>query len=124
MDFYLGAPDPGWLARAGVRLFVSHRRPRTRKSLPKAAAPWALDSGGFSELSQHGRWTISPEEYAESVALPDVETPAARPSLATVAGTAVSESTDANDDAEADSAEQDEPPPPKPTKRPALRVVK
>ena len=64
------------------------------------------------------------EEYAESVALPDVETPAARPSLATVAGTAVSESTDANDDADAYSAGQDEPPPPKPTKRPALRVVK
>jgi len=67
MDFYLGAPDPGWLAKAGVRLFVSHRRLRTRKKLPVAIAPWALDSGGFSEINQHGKWTIGPEEYVDAV---------------------------------------------------------
>lgn len=67
MDFYLGVPDPGWLAKAAVPMFVSHRRLRTRKALPRALAPWALDSGGFSELSQHGHWTITPEEYVDAV---------------------------------------------------------
>jgi len=32
--------------------------PRLAK-LPRAREPWALDSGGFSELSLHGEWTIT-----------------------------------------------------------------
>ncbi|WMP16974.1 ClpXP protease specificity-enhancing factor [Thiothrix lacustris] len=65
-----------------------------------------------------------PEEYAESMVIPAAEVPTPRPSLATVAGAAVSSSDNsASDDGDND---QDEPPPspPKPTKRPALRVVK
>jgi len=61
--FLLGTHQPGWLARAGVPLFVSDVRLRTYKTLPRAAAPWAVDSGGFTELQQHGRWTIGPAEY-------------------------------------------------------------
>ena len=64
------------------------------------------------------------EEYAESMALATAEaaTPP-RPSLASVAGTTVSDSDTTN---EADDADDDEPPPPtKPTTRPSfLRVVK
>lgn len=63
MRFYLGTHQPHWLGTAGVPLFVSARRLRDRKSWPKAAAPWALDSGGFSELSLHGRWVTAPEDY-------------------------------------------------------------
>jgi hypothetical protein len=65
--FWLGTHQPGWLARAGVPLFVSDVRLRAYRRLPLAAAPWALDSGGFTELQRFGRWTISPAEYADRV---------------------------------------------------------
>jgi hypothetical protein len=32
--------------------------------LPRAHAPWALDSGGFTELSLLGRWSVPPAQYA------------------------------------------------------------
>lgn len=63
--FLLGTHQDGWLKRAGVPLFVSDTRLRQRKRLPRAAAPWAADSGGFSELKEHGRWTVTPAEYVE-----------------------------------------------------------
>ncbi|GAG16950.1 unnamed protein product, partial [marine sediment metagenome] len=65
--FYLGAHHTNWLATAGVPLFVSRRRLQDRKSFPRATTRWALDSGGFSELTLHGKWTITPEEYVEQV---------------------------------------------------------
>ena len=63
MQFYLGAHQPGWLARVGVPLFVSHRRLTGYARLPRARASWALDSGGFSELSMFGEWQTDPSEY-------------------------------------------------------------
>lgn len=48
-------------------LFVSARRLRDYRNLPRALGEWALDSGGFTELNLHGRWTISPQQYAEEV---------------------------------------------------------
>lgn len=63
-----------------------------------------------------------PEEYAEGMEAPEPEAPASSPvALATVAGTVVAGDAGSPD---GDSTGQDEPPPPKPTKRPALRVVK
>ncbi|WP_019901588.1 hypothetical protein [Salinispora arenicola] len=59
----LGTHQPGWLGKAGVPLFVSDTRLRVYKTLPRAAAPWACDSGGFTELQKFGRWTIGPREY-------------------------------------------------------------
>lgn len=68
MKFYLGTHQPAWLARPlGIRLLVSHRRLADRRSLPRAAVPWALVSGGFTELSTYGRWRISPLTYARAV---------------------------------------------------------
>ncbi len=67
MKFYLGFHHPHQLAHAGVPLFVSHRRLCGMKTLPRAVAPWALDSGGFTELTLHGRWTVSPRDYARAV---------------------------------------------------------
>jgi hypothetical protein len=52
---------------ADVPLFISRRRLARYKSLPRASTDWALDSGGFSELSLFGRWTITPEQYAAEV---------------------------------------------------------
>lgn len=65
--FLLGTHQPGWLATAGVPLFVSDRRLRVYKRLPVAVAPWALDSGGFTELQYFGRWTVTPQDYAGRV---------------------------------------------------------
>jgi hypothetical protein len=65
--FYLGTPQPGWLARVDVPLLVSHRTLRTRRAVPRALAPWALASGGFTDLTLHGGWQTSPREYAEAV---------------------------------------------------------
>lgn len=65
--FYLGTHQPGWLTRAGVPLFISDVRLRVYKTLPRAAAAWALDSGGFSELQYHGKWTVTPQEYITRV---------------------------------------------------------
>lgn len=35
--------------------------------MPRALGQWALDSGGFSELSMFGKWTVSPKQYIEGV---------------------------------------------------------
>jgi len=51
-----------------VPLFVSHRTLAPYKRLPRARAPWALDSGGFTELSTHGRWQTSTDAYIDAVA--------------------------------------------------------
>jgi hypothetical protein len=67
MKFWLGTHLPHWLNELDVPLFVSRRRLARRKALPRARGPWALDSGGFSELSLHGAWSISVDQYAAEV---------------------------------------------------------
>jgi hypothetical protein len=67
MLFLLGSHQPGWLGKARVPLCVSDRRLRVYRYLPRAAAPWVLDSGGFTELQKFGRWTVPPAEYAARV---------------------------------------------------------
>jgi hypothetical protein len=70
MIFYLTTHEPSWLwdGRADFPLFVSRRRLARLKTLHRAVVPWALDSGGFTELSSYGRWTISPHQYVAEVA--------------------------------------------------------
>lgn len=51
--FYLGTSEVRWLGQANVPLFISHRRLAPRKSFPRALTGWALDSGGFTELSMY-----------------------------------------------------------------------
>jgi hypothetical protein len=65
--FYLGTHMPHWLATVTVPLFVSHRRLAGRRTLPRAATRWALDSGGFTELSMHGDWTVPATDYVTAV---------------------------------------------------------
>ena len=67
MRFWLGTHMPGWLATVPVDLFVSHRRLAPRRSLPRALGPWALDSGGFTELHLFGGWRTSPADYVTAV---------------------------------------------------------
>jgi hypothetical protein len=65
--FFLGTHETSWLARLDVPLFVSHRRlARLQRHLPRARTGWALDSGGFTELSMHGRWVTEPVEYVDA----------------------------------------------------------
>jgi hypothetical protein len=67
VKFFLGTHMPGWLHAVEVPLFVSAIRMRKRKSHRPALRPWALDSGGFSQLTKHGRWTVGPEQYTDEV---------------------------------------------------------
>jgi hypothetical protein len=66
--FFLGTHETSWLGRTAVPLFISHRRLARRRGLPRALGPWALDSGGFTELSQFGAWRFTAAAYAEAVA--------------------------------------------------------
>lgn len=66
VTLFLGTHQPCWLARLAVPLFVSHRRLHARRHLPRACADWALDSGGFSELSLFGGWRTKPRNYARA----------------------------------------------------------
>lgn len=71
MRFFLGTHHPNHLwdpAATGVDLFVSHGQLRRYKTFKRATTAWACDSRGFTELSQHGRWTITAKEYAAALA--------------------------------------------------------
>lgn len=65
--FYLGTHEVAWLSKTSVPLFISRRRLAPRRSLPRALGPWSLDSGGFTEISLNGRFTVSPLGYAREV---------------------------------------------------------
>jgi len=65
--FLLGSHQPSWLELVDFPLFVSHHRLAGRRTLPRARTDWALDSGGFTALKDHGTWTIGPDEYIAAV---------------------------------------------------------
>jgi hypothetical protein len=74
MRFYLGTPEPSWLRRAvRLPLFVSRNRLVRLARLPRARTPWALDSGGFHQITAHGRWFIDAATYCADVARYDQE---------------------------------------------------
>lgn len=65
LDFYLGTHMPNWLTLTRVPLFVAIQRLTSRcRTLPRAIGRWALDSGGYSTLSVHGEWRMTPKDYA------------------------------------------------------------
>lgn len=66
--FYLGSHRPHWLANPHMPpLFVSaHTLAAYRRrgdDFPKAQARYAIDSGGFTELRDHGTWTLDDDTY-------------------------------------------------------------
>jgi hypothetical protein len=67
VKFYLGTHMPHWLGMVDVPLFVSHRRLAERTTLPEAIGLWALDSGGFTELSMFGEWRTTEAAYLAAV---------------------------------------------------------
>lgn len=75
MDFYTGCHHPGWLWDPGIDfpVFVSHRSLSRVRKLRPSTTSWALDSGAFTEISAHGEWQTTPEEYVDAVARYDRE---------------------------------------------------
>lgn len=75
LKFYLTTHKQGWLWRedTGVPLFVSHRRLLDAAHLHPATVPWALDSGGFTEVRDFGCHRTTPAEYVRAVARYDRE---------------------------------------------------
>lgn len=67
MIFYLGTHKPNWLRDVAIPLFVSRRMLSRWKRPPRACGPWALDSGGFSELEAYGEWRTTPAQYLSEV---------------------------------------------------------
>jgi hypothetical protein len=68
--FHLGTHRAGWLADPrfrGVPLFVSRANLAGMRRLPRALTSWAADSGGFTQLHLHGRWTITPAAYVDEL---------------------------------------------------------
>jgi len=67
--FWLGTHETSWLRKTPVPLFISHRRLAKRQTLPRAAGPWALDSGGFTELNNPPhRYVMTEDQYVATVA--------------------------------------------------------
>ena len=69
---FLGINTVAWLDRpelAGVPRCVSRNRLASYRGrrVPRSRGPVLLDSGGFSELKQHGRWRLGPAEYIGEV---------------------------------------------------------
>ncbi len=67
MIFYLGCYDLKWLRTQCVPLFISLRIFKKTRKWPVATCPWALDSGAFSEIAKHGRWTLPVKDYVSLV---------------------------------------------------------
>jgi hypothetical protein len=67
LTFYLGAPHANWLNRMRVPLFMSYNTLRRRGASLSPQVAFAIDSGGYTELQRHERWTTSPQEYAEDL---------------------------------------------------------
>ena len=67
MKFYLGTHHPHWLADSPMPLFISHRRLKDRRTLPRAQTCWALDSGAFSDITINGAFTTTPTDYINAI---------------------------------------------------------
>ncbi len=71
MRFYLGTHRPYWLwdrRFTDVPLFISHRQLSRRVTpFPRAFGSYAVDSGAFTELTTHGRWTTTAAQYVAAL---------------------------------------------------------
>jgi hypothetical protein len=63
--FFIGLDHPA-TAWPFLRSMISLNTIRDRKN-PFRTNDWMMDSGGFTELSTHGRWRTSPQQYADEI---------------------------------------------------------
>jgi len=77
MEFFLGINEPYWLAHCDFPLMVARQRlfrpGKQRRPLPVARHRWVLDSGGFTQLHQHGRYPFTADQYASEIETLDNE---------------------------------------------------
>ena len=67
-DFKLGTHVLPHIEKTDVPLFISFRQLRKRKKKKfHQKGSICVDSGGFSELSLFGKWTIQPKEYIDEL---------------------------------------------------------
>ncbi|QKV95326.1 hypothetical protein HUT19_29330 [Streptomyces sp. NA02950] len=67
MHFYLTTHKRHWVRLTHVPLFLKSEHFATAAKLDQARGPYAVDSGGFSELQRHGRWTRTPRQYVNDL---------------------------------------------------------
>ncbi|MFD3637583.1 hypothetical protein ACFWUY_41505, partial [Streptomyces sp. NPDC058664] len=60
MRFYLTTHKQHWVRAVRIPLFLKAQHFTQTKTLHPALGPYAVDSGGFSELQKHGTWTRTP----------------------------------------------------------------
>lgn len=65
MIFYLGTDAPNFVELVNIPWFVSVKRVIRRKSV--VLGDWIMDSGGFSQIADHGKYVISEQEYLEII---------------------------------------------------------
>jgi len=65
MKFYLGTHMPSFVMKVNIPWFVSITRLIRRRS--KIEGDWIMDSGGFTQISRHGRYTISEQQYLDVI---------------------------------------------------------
>ncbi|MGS2587068.1 deazapurine DNA modification protein DpdA family protein [Streptomyces hebeiensis] len=67
MRFYLTTHKRHWVKLTDVPLFLKSEHFAAARTLPVAIGRYAVDSGGFSELQEHGRWTRPPRQYIDDL---------------------------------------------------------
>lgn len=68
MKFYVGLHHPNWLEQTDAPACVSVLTLMKRKKLPNAKGEVLLDSGAFTQISQHGEFILPAKEYANLAA--------------------------------------------------------
>lgn len=66
MKFYLGLHHASDAERTRVPVFMSVTQ-LIKRVRPVDHADWMMDSGGFTMISKHGRYTISEKEYLDCI---------------------------------------------------------
>ncbi|MER5303662.1 hypothetical protein ABT039_29945 [Streptomyces lasiicapitis] len=67
MTFYLTTHKRHWIKLTDVPLFLKSENLTSAAKLYPALGRYAIDSGGFSELQRHGRWTRTPRQYIDDL---------------------------------------------------------
>ncbi|MGA4840540.1 DUF7221 family queuine tRNA-ribosyltransferase-like protein [Streptomyces sp. G45] len=67
MRFYVTTHKRHWVKLTDLPLFLKSEHFAVARTLHEALGPYAVDSGGFTELQRHGQWTRSPRQYVDDL---------------------------------------------------------